>query len=89
MLTMQNAGGYQVYNIGSGTSLSVQSIIDAVQSAAGTKKEVVSKQSERRNEIDDVVADISLAAKCLHWRPRHTFEQGVRKMLRAAQGEPS
>jgi len=35
----------------------------------------------RRGEIDDVVADVSKAARLLGWTPRITLEEGIRKLL--------
>jgi len=84
LLTMDRAEGYDVYNVGSGASLSVREIIDTIQSIAGTSKRVVSAEVRRMHEIDDVVADTSRARSRLNWRPRHSFEQGIRKMLQTA-----
>ena len=86
ILTMGRAGGYSVYNIGSGVSLSVQDIIDVVQSAARTKKRVSCTDTVRRNEIDDVVADISRARQHLGWHPRHSFAEGISRIVEAASG---
>ena len=86
MLTIGRHSGYAVYNIGSGSSLSVRELIDVIQSVARTSKKIVSAQARRPNEIDDVVANISRAEANLNWRPKHSFEQGVRKILDASPG---
>ena len=41
--TMDCDKGYRVYNIGSGESQNVQEVVESAQSAAHTKKEVISK----------------------------------------------
>ncbi|HLP97546.1 MAG TPA: NAD(P)-dependent oxidoreductase [Sideroxyarcus sp.] len=79
--TLEAGEGLHLYNIGYGTSLSVGEIVEAIQSVAGTSLPVVSENAPRRNEIPDVYADISKAAHELHWRPRHSFEEGIRKMI--------
>lgn len=75
--------GCQVYNLGSGSSLSVREIVAVIQSVAGTSLEVVSENKARINEIPDVYADIGKAARELGWRPRIAFADGIRRMLAA------
>jgi nucleoside-diphosphate-sugar epimerase len=75
--TVGAEGGLNVYNIGSGASLSVQQVIDCVQRATRTQKDVVCSNRVRPNEMDDVVADITRAREGLGWQPRHSFEQGI------------
>jgi nucleoside-diphosphate-sugar epimerase len=81
MLTLEAGDGLHLYNIGYGSSLSVAEIAGIIQSVAGTSLPVVSENTPRRNEIPDVYADISKAAHEMDWRPRHSFEEGIRKMF--------
>jgi GDP-4-dehydro-6-deoxy-D-mannose reductase len=74
--------GFNVLNVGSGTSLSVAEIVDKIQAVAGTQLPVASDSAERRHEIPDVVADISLAQQVLGWRPRLSFEGGIKHILK-------
>lgn len=83
-LTMKNVREYDVFNIGSGISYSVAEVIDLVQKIAGSHKPVESKNETRKNELNDVVADITHAGEVLGWRPRHTLEQGLTEIIRAA-----
>lgn len=83
ILTLNHTAGYRVYNIGSGTSLSVAEIVDVIQSVANTQKRVVSDDEDRTNELDDVVADIGKASRELGWFPRVAFQQGIEKILQA------
>lgn len=75
--------GYQVFNIGSGISYSVREIIEIIQKIAGTNLPVVSGAIKRPQEISDVRADIARAQKYLGWTPRHTFAEGIAKLLLA------
>lgn len=86
ILTMEHPEGYHIFNIGSGESFSVQQVIDIVQQAAGTRKKVHCDLQARPFEIDDVVADISRARQHLAWRPRHSFAEGIGKVVAAARG---
>lgn len=75
--------GYHVYNVGSGRSHSVAELVAAVQTAAGTRKPVVDRRRERKNEIPDVVADITRARTDLSWEPSHSLDEGIRLVLGA------
>jgi GDP-4-dehydro-6-deoxy-D-mannose reductase len=80
--TMGRAGGgYNVFNIGSGSSLSVREMISVIQSVARTELSVVSSGEGRCNEIDDVYADIDKAQTELGWAPCLTFVQGIEKLM--------
>ena len=50
--------GLNVYNLGSGSSLSVKQIIEAIQKESNTEFEVISKNIERINEIEEQVKEI-------------------------------
>lgn len=75
------ADGFRILNIGSGTSLSVQEVVDQIQAAAGTALPVISSVQERPQEIPDVRADIALAQRMLGWEPRWSFLQGMQQLL--------
>jgi nucleoside-diphosphate-sugar epimerase len=78
-----------VFNMGSGTSASVEEIIKLIQASAGTSKPVMSANEQRPGEVMDVVADTSRAATELGWRPRITLADGIAATVaaeRAAHG---
>lgn len=80
-LSLKNTQGYQVYNVGSGESCSVRRIIEMVQKEAGTNKIVLSKSNIRRNELSDVVADISAISNKWRWSPAFSLKDGLKKCL--------
>ncbi|RPI27972.1 MAG: NAD(P)-dependent oxidoreductase [Acidobacteria bacterium] len=84
LLTLKPCG-WAVFNIGAGRSYSVQEIIDAAQSAAGTSKPYRSTGQERPAELDDVVADISKARRELGWGPRVSLSEGLSRMVQSAR----
>ena len=83
LATLAKPGGYRVYNIGSGVSLSVQEVIDAIQDIADTQKKVVCDNAVRANELMDVVADITKAGDELGWHPGFSFHAGIENIIRS------
>ena len=47
----------------------------------GSEKPVVCKNETRKNELNDVVADITHVREVLGWRPAHSLEQGLQEMI--------
>ncbi|MGC0249104.1 UDP-glucose 4-epimerase GalE [Pseudactinotalea sp. Z1748] len=71
-----------VYNLGSGTGVSVREIMDAM--AAGTGIDFDPIEAERRpGDPARIVADGELAARDLGWTMRHSLEQMVTSAWRA------
>lgn len=83
LVTLDKPRGYRVFNIGSGISLSVQEVVDAIQDIANTQKNVVCDTVVRTNELMDVVADISKAGNELDWHPEFTFQAGIENIIRS------
>lgn len=73
---------FEVFNIASGTSHSVQDVIDVVQRVADRSVPVHSEGVRRQNEIMDTLGDISKARRMLSWAPRWSIESGVAEILR-------
>ena len=69
--------GYHIFNIGSGFSYSVSEIVDKIQLIMRTNHPIKVDSVERRNEIPDVIADISLAKEVLGWYPNVELPQGL------------
>ena len=74
--------GFHAKNVGSGHSLSVAGIVDKIQFFAVAWLPVASDSVERRQEIPDVVADISLAQKLIGRRPQTSFDGGIEQILK-------
>jgi GDP-4-dehydro-6-deoxy-D-mannose reductase len=72
---------FNIFNIGSGESYSVQKIIDIIQQLLNTNASVESENERRKNEIMDTIADISMANEILHWSPKISFIEGVQNIL--------
>lgn len=75
------ASGYHVYNVASGTSMSVEDVITSVQKISGIKKPYSSQSLPRINEVDDILADITHITTELGWEPQFSWEEAVSKMI--------
>jgi GDP-4-dehydro-6-deoxy-D-mannose reductase len=73
--------GLQIYNIGSGSSISVKGIIETIEEILGRQLGFNENQIERNNELMDVVADISRAYDILNWKPKLDIREGLTKIL--------
>jgi nucleoside-diphosphate-sugar epimerase len=84
LLTIGNKG-YHLYNIGSGISMSVKEICNCIINAVGVSKKIIEKEMPRKNEVLDIVANISKAKKELGWQPKIGFEEGIREIVKMYQ----
>ena len=74
-------GGLDIFNIGSGTSHSVEELVRVVQALMGTSLPVVSAGDRRKDEVIDTVADITHATRSLGWSPAWSLTDGVRQLV--------
>jgi len=73
--------GFEVYNIGSGASTSVEELIRRIQAVCGTALPVRVIGRPRDNEIADTVADIAKARRELGWSPATALDEGLRRCV--------
>jgi nucleoside-diphosphate-sugar epimerase len=71
---------HQPINLASGTSSSIQDIINIVQKAFPNTT-VAFSNIQRPNEIMDTIGDIKLAAKILNWKPQIDLQNGINKII--------
>jgi UDP-glucose 4-epimerase len=64
----------EVFNVGSGTSLSVKALADMISS-----NQVVT--AARQGDASATLADISRIKAALDWEPRVSFEEGLKELL--------
>ncbi|HEX2542199.1 MAG TPA: NAD-dependent epimerase/dehydratase family protein [Caldimonas sp.] len=79
-------GGPRVFNIGSGTGTSINTLLDKIETVLGSK--VRRKyMSARPFDVPVNVLDIELAQSALGWSPRVTFDEGLQRSARWLQNE--
>lgn len=72
---------FETFNIGFGTSYSVAEIAGMVVKISGHNVEVNYRHQRRKNEIMDIVADITRAREKLAWEPKIGLEEGLARLL--------
>jgi UDP-glucose 4-epimerase len=81
---VEGTGLEPVYNLGSGTGVSVAEIMDTIRAVTGT--EFTPEAAPRRpGDSARIVASGELAARDLDWRMRHSLEDMVRSAWEARQ----
>ncbi len=73
---------FEIFNVGSGVSYSVEQIVKIIVNNFHSDVEVEFKDQQRENEIMETRADISKAAQLLNWFPETSFEDGIVKTMR-------
>jgi nucleoside-diphosphate-sugar epimerase len=72
---------FNIFNISSGHSISVEDIIITILRKAGIQKPYSAKNIERPNEIWDVYEDHSRISSQMNWSPKTSFEQGIENII--------
>jgi nucleoside-diphosphate-sugar epimerase len=78
---------FEIINIGSGISYSVNEIIDMVQQICGTNYPVTSSNETRTAEIMDTIADITKAGSILNWKPKISMLEGLSRVIESVKKE--
>jgi nucleoside-diphosphate-sugar epimerase len=74
---------YEIFNIGSGESYSVNEIATTLASLFNRTIEISYSSEIRENEIPNTVADISKANQLLNWNPKVSFIDGLKSIVRS------
>ncbi|MDP8256692.1 MAG: SDR family NAD(P)-dependent oxidoreductase [Candidatus Alcyoniella australis] len=79
----------QVFNLGSGTLLTVNRLVDSVLADLGKTREDYEVRYEpvRPGDQRHMQAKIAKAAQLLDWQPQVTFEQGLQRTIQWAKTE--
>tara|TARA_A100001015_G_C15022184_1_gene728578 strand:- start:1127 stop:1981 length:855 start_codon:yes stop_codon:yes gene_type:complete len=76
-----NVNNSAIINVGTGKSYSVKEVIDQIQKIIGTKKEIISQNEVRRNEVMDCYAKITKAWDDFNWEPKIQLNEGLYKWI--------
>ena len=80
-IVMKNLKGFNIYNVGSERSYSIQEICNILKKLSGKKNPIiVDKTKLRKNDIKNVVSDCSKIKK-LGWKPRVSINKGLELTL--------
>lgn len=76
---------FDIFNIGTGKSFSVEALIHTLGSVVGRDLKVISANSERPSEVNFTQADISHAIEVLRWEPQWSLFDGLSKIWNSHQ----
>jgi len=68
---------FQIFNIGSGKSYSINQIVKTLKNFFGENFYVLNKNINRKNEILQTKLDIGKAKRILKWKPRWDLKKGL------------
>lgn len=85
--SVKNTTGFHVFNVGYGKSYSVEEVVSIIQKLLNTNKRVLSKHTIRKNEMNDVVADISKIREEWGWNPKFDLISGLRQYVCLLAGD--
>ncbi|MBF0554991.1 MAG: NAD-dependent epimerase/dehydratase family protein [Nitrospirae bacterium] len=74
----------EIFNIGSGTSYSVEDIINKLQTICRTNKKIISEGQARRNEIPDCTANTDKINRAFGWAAKCGIDEGLRQTVSKA-----
>lgn len=78
--TNHSLGIGETFNVGGGNRVSVNELINQIENIVGKKAEI--KYNERQaGDVKDTHADITKITKLLHWAPKITLEEGLRRYI--------
>src|SRR5574339_151006 len=69
--------GYNIYNIGSGTSYTITEISRKIANLLNKKIRICYDGSIRKQDINEMVADITKISKEFDWKPKIDIDQGL------------
>lgn len=79
---LKSKKSFEVYNIGSGISLSVKEVIDIINKITNINKPYNSTNKYRKDEVLDCVADINKLIQDFNFYPKFTFKKGIDDWLK-------
>ena len=81
-ITNSDFKGVDVFNIGSGVSLSVEDIVKTIKDVMHIDAEIVFKNIYRPNEVMDTIASIVKIKNYLKWEPKLSFRKGIEEWIK-------
>lgn len=77
---------FNIINIGTGISYSVDEVISLTQKIIGSNCVVESLEVRRSGEVMDTIADISKAETILKWKPTWNLKDGISEIVKKTVG---
>lgn len=81
VIIKQGFEGFEIFNVGSGSSLSVEEVVNTILNLTKINAQVNFKNIYRQNEVLDTIANIDKINKYFNWLPGKSFKDGVRHWM--------
>jgi nucleoside-diphosphate-sugar epimerase len=73
--------GFDIFNVGSGKSVSIKEVANIIKSLTGTKAVIRFNEQTRKGEVLDTVADIRKINSVLNWKAEVSIEDGLKRLI--------
>ncbi len=80
VLTALKPVGFETINLGSGSAVTVNTIVEMIESAVG-RSAMIEQRDSSRADVRTTWANISKAHRVLNWEPRVSLEQGIEETV--------
>lgn len=75
------SSGFDIFNVGSGKSVSIKEVANIIKSLTGTKAEIRFNEQTRKGEVLETVADIRKIKSVLNWKAEVSIEDGLKRLI--------
>lgn len=75
------SNGYHLYNLGSGSSTSVEELAALIKQLSGSQSRILYSREKRQGEVLETVADITRIERELGWKPITTLREGLARII--------
>jgi len=72
---------FDIFNVGTGVSYSVDELVNNIQKIMGSSLEVKAAGETRKDEIMDTKADINKVFSVFGWTPKYSLNDGLKEMI--------
>jgi len=81
ILAMTSKINFGIFNVGTGIGTSFNDLVALINKLLGTSIEPVYVDNPIKNYVHDTIADLSLVAKSLGYKPQWTLEKGIKFLI--------
>jgi len=81
ILAMTSKINFGIFNVGTGIGTSFNDLIALINKLLGTSIEPMYVDNPIKNYVHDTIADLSLVAKSLGYKPQWTLEKGIKFLI--------
>lgn len=75
------SNGFDIFNVGSGISVSIKNVANIIKTLTATKAEIRFNEQTRKGEVLETVADISKIKSVLNWKAEVSMEDGLKRLI--------